>query len=336
MRIGFHLTPFWSPTDRHPTEIIDEAIEVVAAASQMGYAWVSIGHHLLSYPTIWPQPFPMLARLAPETGRMRLKTSMLLLPLVNPVEAAENIATLDHITHGRLDVGVSIGYREKELGTAGLGRADRVPKLEESLVLMKRLWVGEEVTLPGRYTRVMAGRMGFTPCQRPHPPLEMGAQSVGATRRAARLTNGVLFGPQLGWDSIARLAAIFREARDEAGHPTPGTVGASRALIVGASRAAAAAAARAYLEKTFAMYRTWEMQEPTMMELQLGFDAPLESWTVSGSPADCVETLARARVMGLDRIGFTIYSLPREVKARIDYLQMIAEEILRPAGAITP
>ncbi len=73
-----------------------------------------------------------------------------------------------------------------------------------------------------------------------------------------------------------------------------------------------------------------------MMELQLGFDAPLESWTVSGSPADCVETLARARVMGLDRIGFTIYSLPREVKARIDYLQMIAEEILRPAGAITP
>jgi alkanesulfonate monooxygenase SsuD/methylene tetrahydromethanopterin reductase-like flavin-dependent oxidoreductase (luciferase family) len=336
MRIGFHLTPFWSPTDRHPTEIIDEAIEVVAAASRMGYAWVSIGHHLLSYPTIWPQPFPMLARLAPETGRMRLKTSMLLLPLVNPVDAAENIATLDHITHGRLDVGVAIGYREKELGSAGLGRADRVPKLEESLLMMKRLWAGEEVTFPGRYTRVVAGRMGFTPCQRPHPPLEMGAQSVGATRRAARLTDGVLFGPQLAWDSIARLATIFREARDEAGHATPGTVGASRALIVGASREAAAAAARAYLEKTFAMYRTWEMQEPTMMELQLGFDAPLERWTVSGSPADCVETLARARAMGLDRVGFTIYSLPRQAKARIDYLQMIAEEILRPAAAITP
>ena len=43
MRIGFHLTPFWSPTDRHPTQIIDEAIEVV-------------GHHLLSHPTVWPQP----------------------------------------------------------------------------------------------------------------------------------------------------------------------------------------------------------------------------------------------------------------------------------------
>jgi alkanesulfonate monooxygenase SsuD/methylene tetrahydromethanopterin reductase-like flavin-dependent oxidoreductase (luciferase family) len=333
MRAGFHLTPFWSPTDRPPTQIIDEAIEVVAAASAMGYGWVSIGHHLLSHPTVWPQPFPMLARLAPETGRMRLKTSMLLLPLVSAIDAAENVATLDHITHGRLDVGVSIGYREKELETVGLRREDRVPKLEESLTLMKQLWSGDEVTFKGRYTRLTSGRMGFTPYQRPHPPLEMGAQSVGATRRAARLTDGVLFGPQLAWDSVAKLAIVFREARAEA-RQAPGTVGASRALIVGASREAAATAARAYLEKTFAMYRAWQMQEATMMDLQLSFDVPLESWTVCGSPADCVETLARAGAMGLDRIGFTIYSLPREAKARIDYLQMIAEEILRPAGAL--
>src|SRR5713226_4521477 len=137
MKIGFHLTPFWSPTDRGATRIIDEAIEVAAAASRMGFAWVSIGQHWISHPTVWPQPFPMLARLAPETGRMRLKTSVLLLPIVNAVEAAESIATLDHISHGRLDVGVSIGYREKELETVGLGRQDRVGKLEESLELMK-------------------------------------------------------------------------------------------------------------------------------------------------------------------------------------------------------
>jgi alkanesulfonate monooxygenase SsuD/methylene tetrahydromethanopterin reductase-like flavin-dependent oxidoreductase (luciferase family) len=265
---------------------------------------------------------------------MRLKTSMLLLPIVNAVEAAENIATLDHITHGRLDVGVSIGYREKELETVGLGREDRAPKLEEALALMKRLWAGEEVTFAGRYTRVTAGRMGFRPFQEPHPPIEMGAQSIGATRRAARLSDGVLFGPQINWDAVAKLATVFKEARQEAGLP-PGTVGASRALIVGPTREAAAAAARAYLERTFTMYRTWGMQEQSMAELQLSFDVPLESWTVSGSPADCVETIGRAEAMGLDRIGFTIYSLPREPKARIEYLRMIADEILRPAGALT-
>ena len=75
MKIGFHLTPFWSPTDRGATRIIDEAIAVVAAASRMGFGWVSIGQHWVSHPTVWPQPFPILARLAPETGTMRLKTS---------------------------------------------------------------------------------------------------------------------------------------------------------------------------------------------------------------------------------------------------------------------
>jgi len=334
MRIGFHLTPFWSPTDRSPTQIIDEAIQVVAAASRMGFAWVSIGQHWLSHPTVWPQPFPLLARLAPETGRMRLKMSVLLLPLMNAVDVAENVATLDHITHGRLDVGVAIGYREQELEAVGLGRKDRVPKLEESLDLMKRLWRGEAVTFEGAFTRVTAGRMGFVPYQRPHPPLEMGAQSVGATRRAARLTDGVFFGPQLAWEGIARLIPVFREARQTAGHPTPGTISASRSLIVGASKEAAAAAARAHLEKTFTMYRAWEMQERTMLELQLGFDVPLDAWAINGSRADCVEALARARTMGLDGIGVTIYSLPREATARIEYLQMIAEDILRPLGAL--
>src|SRR5215470_3786714 len=205
MRVGFHLTPFWSPTDRGATRIIDEAIEVIAAASRMGFAWVSIGQHWISHPTVWPQPFPMLARLAPETGEMRLKTSVLLLPIVNAVEAAESIATLDHITHGRLDVGVAIGYRERELEAAGLARKDRVPKLEESLTLMKRLWRGEDVTFEGAYTKLSGGRLGLPPLQRPHPPLEMGAQSVGATKRAARLVDAVFFGPQVAWADVARL-----------------------------------------------------------------------------------------------------------------------------------
>ena len=334
MRIGFHLTPFWSPTDRPPTAIIDEAIEVVRAASTMGFAWVSIGHHWVSHPTVWPQPFPMLARLAPDTGSMRLKTSMVLLPLLNPVDVAENVATLDHITHGRLDLGVAIGYRERELHAAGLTRKDRVPKLEESIALMRQLWRGEPVSFDGAYTRVSEARVGFTPYQKPHPPLEMGAQSVGATKRAARLVDAVFFGPQTAWTDVARLTQVYRETRATEGPGTPGTAYASRSLIVGASKEAARTAARAYLERTFDMYRTWGMQESTMVPLQLGFDIELDDWTINGSPADCVETIARARAMGLDGIGFTIYSLPREPAARIEYLRMIAEQILGPAGAL--
>jgi len=334
VRIGFHLTPFWSPTDRAPTAIIDEAIEVVRAAAGMGFAWVSIGHHQLSHPTVWPHPIAMLARLAPEAGELRLKTSMLLLPLLSPVDVAESVVTLDHISHGRLDVGVAIGYRERELEAAGLGRKDRVPKLEESIAAMKRLWRGDEVTFEGAYTKLRAARLGLPPLQQPHPPLEMGAQSEGATKRAARLVDAVFFGPQVAWADITRLVSVYRDARSKQPAPAPGTAYASRSLIVGASKEAARAAARSYLERTFAMYRSWQMQESSMVRLQLDFDTSLDDWTINGTLRDCLETIARARERGLDGIGFTIYSLPREVKARIEYLRMIAEEIVRPAAAL--
>jgi alkanesulfonate monooxygenase SsuD/methylene tetrahydromethanopterin reductase-like flavin-dependent oxidoreductase (luciferase family) len=337
VRIGYHLTPFWSPTDRTPTRIIDEAIEVIAATAGMGFDWVSMGQHWTSYPTIWPQPYPFLARIAPETGAMKLKTSVLLLPLLNAIEVAENVATLDHITHGRLVVGVAIGYRADELATTGLKRKDRVPKLEESIALMKRLWTGEEVTFKGSYISVEQGRMGFTPLQKPHPPIEMGAQSRGATERAARIADGVFFGPQVAWRDIAMLANVYRQARPANGRADLGTLGASRCLMVGKNKEDAARLARQYLDKTFRMYTTWQMQEASMVPLQLDAERSLEDWTIHGSPADCVEVIQRAQdQIGLNGIGFTIYSLPSQPQARIEYLQMIAEEIVNKVSLPAP
>jgi alkanesulfonate monooxygenase SsuD/methylene tetrahydromethanopterin reductase-like flavin-dependent oxidoreductase (luciferase family) len=329
MHIGFHLTPFFSPAERSPTQIIDEVVQVVRAASGMGYAWVSAPHHWLAHPTAWPQPYPLLARLAPEAGTMRLKTSVLLLPLLNPVEMAENIATLDHITHGRLDLGVALGYRDEELQAVGLRRQDRVPKFEEALQVMKRLWAGEEVTFTGKYITLDRARLGFGPAQQPHPPIEFGAQSRGAVQRAARLADGIFLGPQVAWRDVRNLVALYKETRQEAGYPTVGMLGASRSLIVGRDKADAATRARDYLAKTFANYTRWRMQERAMVPLQLDFDIPLDDWTIHGSPQDCVEKLLWAQQeVGVEYVGVTIYSLPTDMQARIDYVQMIAEEIV--------
>ncbi|MGH8057295.1 MAG: LLM class flavin-dependent oxidoreductase [Candidatus Entotheonellia bacterium] len=330
MQIGLHLTPFFSPTDRPATQVIDETVELARRASQLGFSWLSAPHHWAAYPSVWPQPFPLLARLAPETGSMRLLTLVILLPLVNAVETAEHVATLDAISHGRLTLGVAIGYRQAELQAVGLTRRDRVPKLEESLSVMKQLWSGEEVTFAGRYCHVSKLRMGLTPVQRPHPPIVMGCQSERATARAARLTDGVFFGPQVGWDDIGKLMQVYRHARQEAGNPTPGILGASRALLLGKNRDDAAQIGRAYLERTFANYQAWEMQESTMVPLALSFDRSLADWTIHGSTGDCVETLLRARdEAGLTHISLTIYNLPRELSARLDYLDRLAEEICR-------
>ena len=79
--------------------------------------------------------------------------------------------------------------------------------MEESLRLMKQLWTGEEVVFEGAYTKVTRGKVGFTPYQKPHPPIEMGAQSDGATKRAAKLADGVFFGPQVPWAEVKKLLA---------------------------------------------------------------------------------------------------------------------------------
>jgi hypothetical protein len=69
-----------------------------------------------------------------------------------------------------------------------------------------------------------------------------------------------------------------------------------------------------------------------MGRLQLGFETSLADWTIHGSPRDCVATIELARSLGVERIGFTIYSLPSDVRARVDYLQMIAEQIVAPVS----
>ena len=70
-----------------------------------------------------------------------------------------------------------------------------------------------------------------------------------------------------------------------------------------------------------------------MVPLTLDFSRPLEDWTVFGSASDCVATLLEAEEkIGLEAIGFTIYSLPQELGARIEYMQMIAEDIVAPVA----
>ena len=140
MEFGLYLRSFLTDRTRPLYEQIDELVEICHVARDSGFSAVTMPQHWVSHPTIWPQPFQVLARLAPETGDMRLLTGIVLLPLHNPVQVAEDVATLDHICRGRLTFGVGIGYRETELGAVGATRRDRVPRLTESIEIMKQLW----------------------------------------------------------------------------------------------------------------------------------------------------------------------------------------------------
>ena len=329
MRFGLYLRSFLSDPTRPLHEQVDEVIEVCHVARDVGFASVSVPQHWVSYPTVWPQPFPMLARLAPETGDMRLMTGILLLPLHNPLQIAEDAATLDHISKGRLTLGVGNGYRDTELEAVGATRKDRAPRVRESIELMKKLWTGEEVDFEGRYWTVHAGRMGFRPFQDPHPPIWMAGQSEGAVKRAAQIADSCYLGPQVGFGDLKRLLGVYRTERAAAGRGEGG-VAVSRGVSLAKSRTAAIDEARAAAEASYKMYRTWDMQEDTMVRINISSESALGDWAIAGSAAECVEQYARLRdEFGVDFVVNTCLNLPKGLEPRKEYVQRFGETVIQ-------
>jgi len=328
MEIGLYLRSFLTDRTRPLYEQIDDLIEICHVARDSGFSSVTMPQHWVSHPTTWPQPFPVLARLAPETGDMRLMTGIVLLPLHNPLQVAEDVATLDHITHGRFTLGVGIGYRENELEAAGATRKDRAPRLTESIELMKKLWTGEQINHEGRYWTVHEAQMGFTPLQQPHPPIWIACQSEGAVRRAARIADACYLAPQVGFDDVSSLIGVYHDERSAKGLDA-GRVTISRGVAFGKDRESAIEEARAAAESSYKMYSTWNMQEDTMVKINIDEGAHVEDWAVAGDAEGCIEGLDRLAKDGVDYVGATFYNLPKTLEARKEYLQRFAEGVVQ-------
>lgn len=322
MDFGLYLRSFMSDPARPLHQQIDDVVEVCHVARDVGFAAVTVPQHWVSHPTVWPAPFPMLARLAPETGDMRLVAGILLLPLHNPLDVAESVATLDHISKGRFTLGVGLGYRETELEAVGATRKDRVPRLRESIEIMKLLWSGETLDYEGRYWKVHNAKMGFTPVQKPHPPVWIASQSEGAARRAAKLGDGLYLAPQVGFADLPPLVQAYRS---EGGK----TVALTRCVSFSSNREQAVEEARARAEASQRMYNTWDMQEEHMVQIHISPGSALTEWAVAGGPQDCVEQFSKLRDdPGVDYVGVTFLNLPKDLPGCRDYLQRFGEEVI--------
>ena len=330
MQFGLYLRSFMTDRSRPLYEQIEEVVEICHVARDAGFSAVSVPQHWVSYPTTWPDPIPLLARLAPETGEMRLLAGIILLPLHNPVDIAEAAVTLDHISKGRFTLGVGLGYREVELEAAGATRKDRVPRLTESIELMKRLWSGEEVSFEGRYWSVHHARMGVTPVQQPHPPIWMACQSKSAAQRAGRLADACYIAPQVGFKDLTMLVETYQKAREESGRDGHSTVAVTRGVSLAGSREKAVEEARQAAEASYRTYRTWEMQEEAMVRINISAESELTDWAVVGNGEECLERFALLQEeTGVDFVGMTFLNLPKEHLRRIEYLQDFSEKIIR-------
>ena len=170
MRVGYQVGQVVQRDSIDHQQQWQNHLEQFRASRDAGFDIYCWAHHYLIDPFQHFQPWPVLARLAAEPGDMKLATSVLLLPLLNPVEVAEQVATLDHIAEGRFILGIGLGYRPEECEAFGTRMSQRGARCTEALGLMRRLWTDDEVTHHGRYYNVTGARPTARPYQKPPIP----------------------------------------------------------------------------------------------------------------------------------------------------------------------
>jgi alkanesulfonate monooxygenase SsuD/methylene tetrahydromethanopterin reductase-like flavin-dependent oxidoreductase (luciferase family) len=179
MKVGlwhdFRNPPAWrGPYDRLYRENLDQ----IAWAEELGYESVWLSEHHVTDEGYLPSTLPMLAAIAERTTTMRLGTSILLAPFHHPLRFAEDVAVVDQLSGGRLEIGLGLGYRRREFELLGVPFDERAARTERLIEDARRAWADGTVTPP--------------PAQHPEPPLWLGGHTRAAARRAARLRCGFL------------------------------------------------------------------------------------------------------------------------------------------------
>ena len=167
-------------------ELYLEYLEESALAEQLGFDNVWASEHHFAEDSWNPSPITFLAAVAARTERVRIGTYVLLLPFHNPVRVAEDIAVLDNISCGRVDLPVGVGSAGEEFHTFGIPFNERLGRTFEALRIIERCFAGEEFSHKGKYYEFPNVHMTTTPVQKPGPPIwvaSMGEQSVAWTAR---------------------------------------------------------------------------------------------------------------------------------------------------------
>ena len=305
MKLGFHVGQVVAPGYDLKRQW-KEHLEQVRAARDAGFDFVSWGHHWLIHPFQHFQPIPVLARFAAETGAMDLATGVLLTPLLNPVQVAEDIATLDHICDGRLVFGIGLGYRPEEFEAAGSAMSERLGRFEEGLALMKRLWTEDEVTHHGAFYRVTGARPTARPYQRPYPRIWIAATNERAVGRAARLGHPFYALGTLGHGRLKELLALWRTTLREHGYAEPPEVPMHREVYVATTRDRARRLARPRIEAKYAGYAGHGLPG-VGATLAGGVDALMPDPFIVGDAGDCVDALTRYAELGVTHAALRLF-----------------------------
>jgi probable F420-dependent oxidoreductase len=189
-------------------------VEFARSAERLGYDYLTCGEHVMFHGPV-SNSLIALAMAAGATEKIKLMSSIVLLPLYNPVMLAKQAAVLDVASGGRYHLGIGIGGEfPKEFEAIGVPVKQRASRSNEALELIRRLWTERDVTFNGRYSRFSGVTLDPAPTQKPHPPIWVAGRKEPAMRRAAKYANGWLpymYTPEMLRESISKIEAFGRE-----------------------------------------------------------------------------------------------------------------------------
>lgn len=205
MAFDMRAPDFGTPADT----LYKAALDQCEWADRCGFQLVTFMEHHASSDGYLPSPIVMAAAAAGRTKQIGIGIGVMLLPLYDPLRAAEDLAVLDLASGGRLRIVVGAGYRTEEYAQFGLELRKRPSLMERGIETLKKAWTGEPFEYEGRTVKILP-----RPAQRPRPPIIMGGSSKAAAERAARIADG--YSPVL-----PHLFEDYRTALAALGKPVP-------------------------------------------------------------------------------------------------------------------
>jgi alkanesulfonate monooxygenase SsuD/methylene tetrahydromethanopterin reductase-like flavin-dependent oxidoreductase (luciferase family) len=330
MQFGLSV-PVQHPPDEPGAERIRELIDQVKLARDLDFDSISASQHYLAAPFQYFQPIPLLARIAAESREMTLITNILLLPLYNPVDLAEQLATLDIICDGRLVCGVGLGYRDVEYTVFGVKRASRVSRFEEALALLKRLWIEEEVSYEGQHFQLDRARMTLKPVQQPRPPIWIAASSNAGIKRAARLGDAWTIAGHATLATLRQQVQFYRDTLKALRKPFPVDFPLSKELYIAPNRRTALREAQPYLEAKYRAYSRWgqDRELPATESFAVPFETLIQDRFILGDPNDCIEQIrSHQELLGITHMKFRVHwpGMPHALVMRT--IRLLGEKVL--------
>ncbi len=218
---GVNFFPVVDPAVKSATDYYDETLRLIELAESLRFTQAqTVEHYFTAYGGYSPDPVTLLTAAAARTSRIRLATGAVVPAFTHPVKLAGKLAMLDHLSHGRLDVGFGRAFLPAEFDAFGIPMDESRARFAEGVEACRQLWTTEDLMWEGRFHRFGPVTLLPRPYQRPHPPIFI-ASATSADSCAAAGTAGhhlqVVPSVTTG-EQLAAMLNAYRRAWDDAGH----------------------------------------------------------------------------------------------------------------------